>query len=68
MKSESHRWATVNYIHHNPVHHGYAAKWHEWPYSSAVSFLNQTGEQEAARLWHTYPVLAYGKGWDDPEM
>jgi putative transposase len=24
MKSERHLWASLNYVHHNPVHHGYA--------------------------------------------
>jgi len=24
MRSEGHFWATLNYVHHNPVHHGYA--------------------------------------------
>ena len=33
IKSERHFWATVNYIHHNPVKHGYVKKWQEWTFS-----------------------------------
>ena len=26
MKSDRHYWATLNYVHHNPVHHGYVER------------------------------------------
>jgi len=65
MKSERHFWATLNYIHHNPIKHGYAEKWQDWPFSSASSFLDRCGQVEALRLWKEYPVDEYGKGWDD---
>ncbi|HXU35547.1 MAG TPA: transposase, partial [Blastocatellia bacterium] len=31
IKSHRHFWASVNYIHHNPVKHGYTQKWQDWP-------------------------------------
>lgn len=65
MRNEEHFWATVNYIHHNPVKHGHVGSWWDWPYSSAVDFLEAEGTGEAARIWKDYPVLDYGKGWDD---
>ena len=68
MRSEAHIYATVNYIHHNPVHHGYVERWQEWPYSSAADYLESVGGDEAARRWREYPILDFGKGWDDPEM
>lgn len=43
MRSDRHFWATLNYIHHNPVRHGYVARWTEWPWSSASEYLAQTG-------------------------
>ncbi|MGV3662973.1 MAG: hypothetical protein ACO1TE_22505 [Prosthecobacter sp.] len=55
----------MNYIHHNPVKHGYVQKWHEWPFGSAIQFLEKTGQEEAARIWKAYPVRDYGAGWDD---
>jgi putative transposase len=68
IRSDRHKWVTMNYIHHNPVHHGYVRKWDEWPFSSAADFLNEIGRDEAERLWKSYPLLEYGKGWDDPEL
>jgi putative transposase len=68
MRSERHFWATLNYVHHNPVHHGYVERWTDWPWSSAEKYLAQTGPVEAKRVWQDYPLRDYGKGWDDPEM
>jgi len=68
MRSERHYWATLNYVHHNSVHHGYVERWTDWPWSSAAEYLAQTGPDEAKRIWHEYPVKDYGKGWDEPGM
>ncbi len=65
MRSDGHFWATVNYIHHNPVKHAFVEKWDEWPYSSAVDYLREIGREEATAVWKSYPILDYGKGWDD---
>ena len=65
MRSEDHFWATVNYIHHNPVKHGYVSLWNDWPFSSAADFLESVGREEALSLWKSHPILDYGKGWDD---
>jgi len=64
IRTERHFWATVNYIHHNPVHHGYAEKWQDWPWSSASAFLDQIGREKAMEIWNAYPILDYGKKWD----
>ncbi|MHB8524458.1 MAG: REP-associated tyrosine transposase [Limisphaerales bacterium] len=68
MRGERHFWATMNYIHHNPVRHGYVEHWQEWPYSSAREFLIGLSREEAARIWRDYPLEDYGKGWDEPWM
>ncbi|HYR74732.1 MAG TPA: transposase [Pyrinomonadaceae bacterium] len=64
IRSERHFWATLNYIHHNPVHHGYAQKWQDWIWSSAAKFLESVGRARAAQIWKDYPILDFGKGWD----
>ena len=64
MKSERHFRASLNYIHHNPVHHGYVQHWQDWPYSSAAEFLEQLGRDKALEFWRAYPILDYGKKWD----
>ncbi len=68
IRSERHFWTTTNYIHHNPVRHGYVRKWQEWPFSSAGHFLEQVGRENALRIWREYPLLDYGKGWDAPSL
>jgi len=68
MRNDRHFWATINYIHNNPVHHGYVQRWQDWPYSSAAEYLAQMGHEGAARIWKEYPILGYGKDWDDPNL
>lgn len=64
IKTDRHFWATLNYIHHNPVHHGYVEQWQDWPWSSAGEFLRVVGRPRALELWQRYPILDYGKKWD----
>jgi putative transposase len=53
IKSERHFWATLNYIHHNPVHHRYVAHWQDWPFSSAAEYLESRGSGESFQCWIT---------------
>ena len=39
MKSERHFWATLNYIHHNPVKHGYVKRAIDWPHSTIHRYV-----------------------------
>src|SRR5437588_2859561 len=64
IKSHRHFWASVNYVHHNPVHHGYVDKWTEWPWSSAGAFVLRVGRETASKIWREYPILELGKTWD----
>jgi putative transposase len=68
MRSDRHFFATLNYVHHNPVRHGYAVRWLDWRWGSAAEYLAQTNGEEARRIWQDYPIRDYGEGWDDPEM
>ncbi|HEY5884707.1 MAG TPA: hypothetical protein VIT88_08480 [Pyrinomonadaceae bacterium] len=64
VKSDRHFWATLNYVHNNPVHHGYVKHWQDWPWSSASRFLEELGKDRVKEIWKKYPVLDYGKKWD----
>jgi putative transposase len=68
MRSDAHFWATLNYVHHNPVHHAYVERWTNWPWSSAGEYLAQTGQEEAQRIWRAYPLDKYGEGWDESDI
>ena len=64
MKSERHFYATLNYVLHNPVHHGYATRWQDWLWSNANEYLEKVGRQKALEIWKRYPILNYGEKWD----
>jgi len=64
MRSARHFVASLNYIHHNPVKHGYCHKWQDWPFSSVREYLEAVGREDAERIWQEYPVLDYGREWD----
>lgn len=64
IRSEGHFCSVRNYIHHNPVKHGYVDRWQDWAFSSGRDFLEELGRGEAVRLWRTYPVLNMGDTWD----
>lgn len=64
MRSERHFFATLNYVLHNPVHHGYVERWDEWKWSNAVDYLDDVGRERAIEIWKEYPILDYGKKWD----
>lgn len=64
MKSERHFYASLNYVLHNPVHHGYCKRWQDWNWSNAEKYLEQTGKEKAAEIWKQYPILDYGNKWD----
>ena len=69
MKSKRHFWATLNYIHHNPIHHGDVHKaWQDWPWSSAADFLKRMGRAKTLEIWKQYPIMDYGKTWDIGEL
>ena len=65
IRNHAHFWATLNYIHHNPVRHGQVEHWQDWPFSSAPDYLATVGREEAVRVWKAFPILDYGAGWDD---
>ena len=64
MKSERHFWATINYIHNNPVRHDHVNRWQDWPFGSAHDYLLAVGREQAEKVWEEYPVGDYGKEWD----
>ena len=65
MRGENHYYATLNYIHANPVRHGYVTNARDWPWSSLHDYVERFGRDTLARWWREYPIGDYGKGWDD---
>ena len=64
IRSERHLRAAVNYIHHNPVKHGFVGTEEEWPWSSVQEYLSGHGGEWLDAVRQAYPLGEFGKGWD----
>ena len=65
MRNELHLNQTLNYIHYNPVKHGYAEDVYDWPWSSVFMYLEENGGDWLRERWRKYwPGEDIGKDWD----
>jgi putative transposase len=60
--SEADYWTRFNYIHHNPVKHGYVCKMDEWPFSSLRYYLDRRGREWVMDAFYRYPVVDFTDG------
>ena len=65
IRSESHYNTTLNYIHFNPVKHGFVDSPYDWAWSSVHWYLADRGRDWLRDLWRDFPIKDYGQGWDD---
>ncbi len=65
IRSDVHYHTTLNYIHFNPVKHGYVKTPGEWKWSSFELFRIKFGDDWIEKQMKNYPIGHYGKGWDD---
>lgn len=65
IRSERHYYATLNYIHYNPVKHGWVNYPDDWAESSLDWYLHNKGEDWLNNCWIEYPIKDYGKDWDN---
>ncbi len=65
IRSERHYYATLNYIHYNPVKHHCVDSPYEWNESSLHWYFKVYGREWLRDGWVKYPVRDYGKGWDN---
>ena len=59
VRDEKDFWFKFNYIHYNPVKHGYVNEPDQWAYSSYRHFLLEKGETWIADCWQSYPIIEY---------
>jgi putative transposase len=58
IRDEAHYYRAFNYIHYNPVKHSCAETPYDWPWSSAMRYV-ETFDREWLRMqWKTYPPPA----------
>jgi putative transposase len=59
IRSEEDMWQRFNYIHQNPVKHGYVQQIGDWPFSSYHYYLRTKGQDWLDDCWQCYPVADY---------
>jgi len=59
IRDEKDFWTKFNYIHYNPVKHGYVNDPIQWEYSSFRGFLQKKGEAWIVDCCQSYPVIEY---------
>ncbi|MDQ2996212.1 MAG: transposase, partial [Chloroflexota bacterium] len=62
INTEAALWTHFNYIHQNPVKHGYATKLEDWPFASYRFYLKEKGAAWLEDCWRLYPVIDYLEG------
>ncbi|MDQ7779301.1 MAG: hypothetical protein RDV41_06280 [Planctomycetota bacterium] len=55
----------MNYLHQNPVKHGYVDRMDVWSWSSVHEYLRDHDDVWVAKLIEKYPPMDYGRGWDE---
>jgi putative transposase len=61
MRSERDFWTRFNYIHANPVKHGYTSRMSEYPHSSFNQHRQSFGDVWMRDVLARYPVRALGR-------
>jgi putative transposase len=66
IRNDAHLHMAFNYIHYNPVKHGYVDDPYEWPWSSLSIYYDDKGRKWLREHWQMYtPPVDFGNGWDD---
>jgi len=64
IRDEIGYWTRFNYIHNNPVKHGYVKDTASWMYSSYPYYLRTKGADWLQDCWQRYPVVDHLDGDD----
>lgn len=59
VETERDFWTRFNYIHHNPVKHGYVSEAPDWEFSSYAQYLKEQGEEWITNVWRNYPIVDF---------
>ena len=59
IRDEADYWTKFNYIHYNPIKHGYVNDLTNWEFSSYIEHLEKKGEDWFADCWASYPVISF---------
>jgi putative transposase len=59
IRAEIDFWKRFNYIHQNPVKHGYVKTMKDWEFSSYRYYLQEKGKSWLDDIYDTYPIIDY---------
>jgi putative transposase len=65
IRNDQHFYRALNYVHYNPVKHGYVPVVYDWPWSSVHNYLDDRGREWLRKTWQAYRPERMGQGWDD---
>lgn len=65
IRNEGHFYQALNYIHFNPVKHGYVSDPYEWLWTSLPAYLEEYGREWLREKWAAYKPGDFGAGWDE---
>jgi putative transposase len=67
IRNDAHFYMALNYVHINPVKHGYVSDPYDWPWSSLLTYAEAEGygREWLRGQWKAHPPGDFGKGWDD---
>ena len=65
VRTETDYWMRFNYIHHNPVKHGYTLKMEDWLFSSYRYYLGHKGKDWLMDVFRQYPIVDFTDPDDD---
>lgn len=65
IRDQKHFYRALNYVHYNPVKHGYVETVYDWPWSSVHNYLDHYGRDWLREKWVAYKPDYLGKDWDE---
>lgn len=66
IRGNEHYFRALNYIHYNPVKHGYVESAYDWKWSSLGMYQEDHGREWLREKWTDFPPQKeYGEGWDE---
>lgn len=66
IRNDAHYYRALNYIHYNPVKHGYVEDSYDWQWSSLSLYYEDHGRDWLREKWKSHPPEPdFGKGWDE---
>lgn len=65
IRDEVHFNRALNYVHFNPVKHGYVDSVYDWPWSSVQNYVEARGREWLRDNWRHNRPDRMGRGWDD---